>query len=98
MDATAANARTRKLSVIIDQTNMSSKSRRTKLEPFVKAGYTCVSLNFDVPMKTLQERLDKRAAETGKVIPPYVLTQMLSGYTPPTKAEGFTHIWDFEQS
>lgn len=83
-------------SVIIDQTNMASKARRTKLEPFVKAGYTCISLGFDVSDKVLRERLDKRAEATGKVIPPYVIKQMLSSYTSPTKAEGFHLHWDYE--
>jgi len=97
MEVNAASARVNGKSVIIDQTNMGSKSRRTKLEPFVKAGYVCASLNFDVPMTVLFERLEKRAMETGKVIPQKVVFQMLGGYTPPTKAEGFDHIWDYEQ-
>lgn len=96
MEQAGEQARAWKRSVILDQTNMSSKARRTKIEPFVKAGYTCVVLGFDVPMKTLFERIEKRGAETGKVIEHKVLYQMASGYTPPTKDEGFAHVWDYE--
>ena len=97
MESKAAQARKEKLSVIFDQTNMSSKSRKAKLEPFLKAGYTCASLSFDVHPKVLHERLDKRAIETGKVIPVHVLHQMLSGYKTPTREEGFAHTWDFQE-
>jgi len=98
MESDAEKAREGRLNVVFDQTNMSSKSRKTKLEPFLMFGYTCASLSFDVPMKVLRERLDKRAIETGKVIPEHVLRQMLSGYKTPTRDEGFSHMWDFQDA
>lgn len=96
MEWQAGNARAAGECVILDQTNMGSKSRRDKLMPFIKAEYTCISLGFDVPMSVLSERLKHRAETTGKVIPEHVIKQMLSGYSPPTTAEGFAHCWDYE--
>lgn len=83
--------------VIIDQTNVKRKSRRSKIEPFTAAGYTCLALKFDVPEEELARRLDARGAATGKNIPKTVLQDMTKSYLPPAKDEGWHHIWEYVQ-
>lgn len=77
--------------IVIDQTNMSRKARAKKLN-LIPRHYKKVAVVFSVPMDELQKRLDKRAAETGKNIPPHVLENMMKSYEEPTKAEGFENI------
>lgn len=82
--------------VAIDQTNVGTKSRRSKME-LVPETYTRVCLVFDVPEHVLRERLDKRAAETGKVIPPFVVKQMTNSWQTPSKSDGFDVIIEITQ-
>lgn len=80
-----------KKNIANDQTNCGTKSRRTKLETIPSAYYK-IALVFDVPDNVLRQRLDKRAEETGKIIPPYVVSQMAANWNHPTKSEGFDEI------
>lgn len=75
-----------KQDIIIDMTNMSEKSRKGKLKKLTE-DYTKSAVVFVVPDNVLQERLKKRAEETGKSIPPFVVNQMARSYQAPTKAE-----------
>lgn len=76
--------------VVIDQTNMHRKSRSGKLAmAAANSAFVKVAVDFDVQEKVLLERLDARAAATGKVIPRNVLYSMLKSYEAPTKVEGF---------
>jgi predicted kinase len=78
-------------SVVIDRTNMSQKTRRRFLS-LVPATHECEAVVFELDPAVLQERLDRRAAETGKAIPPFVIEQMRKSYQPPTTEEGFTRV------
>lgn len=82
--------------LVIDQTNVSGKSRRSKLEQIPKT-YVRACLVFDVPEAVLTERLAKRAAETGKSIPPHVIRSMASTWQTPSRADGFDFIIDVIQ-
>jgi tRNA uridine 5-carbamoylmethylation protein Kti12 len=97
MEAGIEKAILQRISVFHDQTNMGKKSRMTKLAP-VPGSYFKICLNFTVDDKVLQQRLDARAAETGKVIPPFVLKQMFNSYVAPSKDEGFDLIIEVDNS
>jgi len=77
--------------IVIDQTNMNVASRAKKLRLIPKQ-YKKIAVVFSVPDDVLQQRLDKRAAESGKVIPGNVLANMRASYQEPTKNEGFDEI------
>lgn len=77
--------------LVLDQTNCSSKARRTKMES-ISPTYVKVCLVFDVPDNVLRERLDTRARETGKVIPEFVLKNMTSSWQTPSTSEGFDFV------
>jgi tRNA uridine 5-carbamoylmethylation protein Kti12 len=85
-----------KKSVVLDQTNCSAKSRRSKMES-IPPSFVKICLVFDVSDAVLRERLDRRAAETGKVIPGYVLKNMMNSWQAPSKADGFDHIIEVVQ-
>lgn len=87
--------KTRK-NLVIDQTNCSSKARRTKME-HIPSTYTKVCLVFDVPDNVLFERLNKRSMETGKTIPSHVLKNMISSWQTPSKTDGFDFIIEVVQ-
>jgi predicted kinase len=82
--------------VAIDQTNVGAKSRRSKMD-LIPKNYTRICLVFDVSEAVLRERLDKRAAETGKVIPPFVVKQMTNSWQTPSTADGFDMIIEVTQ-
>jgi predicted kinase len=81
---------------VIDQTNCSSKTRKSKLR-MVPEFYTRVCLVFDVPISVLNERLEKRARETGKFIPPHVIKSMTNSWQTPSKSEGFDYLIEIQQ-
>lgn len=80
-----------KFNIMIDRTNMTTKGRKSLLAK-ASDDYTKVAIGFDIPDKLLQERLDHRAATTGKFIPPSVIKSMAQSYLPPSKVEGFKII------
>ena len=80
-----------KKNIAIDQTNCSAKSRRSKVA-LIPRDYTKICLVFDVPDNVLRQRLDKRAAETGKVIAPFIIKNMANSWQSPNKDDGFHHI------
>lgn len=77
--------------IAIDQTNVGSKARRSKSDLIPKF-YIKTCLVFDVPGDVLLERLNKRAAETGKIIPALVVKNMTNSWQTPTKDDGFEYI------
>lgn len=89
--------------IFIDRTNMAAKTRKSFLNKVNEYGledgkaWTKFAIKFDIPDKLLQERLDARAAATGKYIPPGVIKQMTAAYMPPTKSEGLDIIIDLAQ-
>ena len=98
MEQAGDAARKAWISVIFDQTNMTVKSRKSKLSPFIAEGYTCIALEFSLSQEILQDRLVKRETETGKVISQSVLDKMSAGYIPPTIDEGFSYVWAYDRS
>jgi predicted kinase len=97
LDAETAASRAAKRNVIIDQTNVKLKSRRSKIGPFRADGYTCLVLKFDVAQEELLRRLEVRGRATGKHIPKTVIEDMTKSYLPPSKDEGWHHIWEYVQ-
>jgi predicted kinase len=81
----------KKQNIIIDQTNMTVKSRARKLE-LVPKEYKKVAVVFNVDSTELQRRLDKREKETGKKIPSHVIDSMKTSYQEPSKSEGFNEV------
>lgn len=97
MEAAIDIAIQRGQTIIHDQTNMSRKSRAGKLKS-VPSKYVKVCLNFTVDDRVLEARLEKRASETGKVIPPFVLKNMFYSYNPPSRDEGFDLIIEVDNT
>lgn len=77
--------------VIVDQTNMSNKSRASKLD-LVPKNYERHAIVFWPEIEVVKARLEKRAKETGKVIPQKVIDSMLANYVPPSDREGFKSV------
>jgi predicted kinase len=80
-----------KQNIIVDQTNMSDKSRSSKMD-LVPKSYDRYAIVFWPDIKTVQKRLEKREKETGKVIPKKVIDSMLANFVPPSEKEGFKSI------
>ncbi len=76
--------------IIWDQTNLTAKSRRTKLNRIPK-DYKKIAVYFSVP-NDLRDRL---ASRPGKTIPEPVILSMINQLQPPTKEEGFDEIVAF---
>lgn len=74
--------------IIIDQTNLTKKSRREKLK-HIPAHYKKTAVYFIVDLKTALQRNTQRP---GKVIPPEILERMIKEYELPTNEEGFDTI------
>lgn len=72
--------------IIVDQTNMSAKSRRPKLL-LVPEHYKKTAVVFVVPDNLLRQRLIEREEKTGKHVPWKVVDDMARNYDPPTRAE-----------
>lgn len=72
--------------IILDRTNMSAKKRKEFLDA-IPEGYEKIAVVFSIPDNVLRERLDNRAAATGKKIPPMVITTMARSYVAPTRSE-----------
>lgn len=78
-------------SVILDRTNLSIKSRRA-FRAMVPAHYTRIAVAFEIDPLVQEDRLDRRAAATGKMIPMRVIRQMRASYQRPSHEEGFDVI------
>ena len=72
--------------IIIDRTNLNPKTRNRFLKD-VPVNYRKVGVVFEVSDDELQQRLDKRAVETGKTIPAFVIDSMRTSYIAPTLEE-----------
>lgn len=77
--------------IIVDQTNMSNKSRASKMD-LVPKNYERYAIVFWPDIEVIKKRLEKRAKETGKVIPQKVIDSMLANYVPPSDREGFKSV------
>lgn len=72
--------------IIVDRTNLTPKGR-AKLLSQIPPEYKTTAIVFEVAPEELQRRLKQRAEETGKLIPDFVVTNMMESYQPPTKSE-----------
>ena len=77
--------------VIVDYTNVSKKRRRGFLQD-VPGFYTKIAVVFNTDDKVVQQRLKKRAEQTGKSIPEDVYKESCRNWEAPTRAEGFDRI------
>ena len=77
------------MDVIWDQTNLTIKSRKRKLDMFTSDWWERTCVVFDISNDEWERRLAKRKEETGKTIPDYVLNEMRKSYQPPIPEEGF---------
>jgi predicted kinase len=77
--------------IIWDQTNLSAKKRKGVLSRLPK-GYLSIAVVFEVELDVIKARIKKRAEETGKNIPEFVIINMLKTYEKPTVGEGFNKI------
>ena len=80
-----------KQNIIVDQTNMSDKSRASKMG-LVPKSYDKYAIVFWPDIKTVYKRLEKREKETGKSIPQKVIDSMLANFVPPSEKEGFKSV------
>jgi predicted kinase len=78
--------------IIWDQTNLTMKGRRPKLDKLIAAGYDVVAVTFEIPDEELTARRRARAAATGKTIPPSIMESMGKTYVRPTRLEGFSKV------
>ena len=94
MEETVLNAVKDGRNVVIDQTNMTRKSRSGKLA-WAKQGqdYVKIAVDFEVEDKVLLARLDERAKATGKSIPKGIVFKMLKEHQEPTREEGFDYVF-----
>jgi len=77
--------------IVWDQTNVAPTGRKKKLKG-IPDRYYKVAVVFDVEDAELERRLAKRAEETGKSIPPHVLSSMRDSFIYPTREEGFDKV------
>ena len=75
-----------KKDIIIDQTNLTVKSRARKLNKLPKE-YKKIAVVFNIDADEMKRRLDKRVAEDGKSVPQHILDNMIGYYVPPSRSE-----------
>jgi predicted kinase len=93
MNNMAKNAFDNNRNVVWDQTNLSVKSRKAKLD-MVPAHYTKIAVYFPAPSKDEHKRrLDSRP---GKTIPPHILKNMIESIQVPSHDEGFDRVLVYE--
>jgi len=80
-----------KKNIIFDQTNLTVKTRRGKLSQLPK-NYARIAVLFEIDENELENRLNRRGQETGKVIGQKIVDDMRSRYEPPSLSEGFQQI------
>lgn len=75
--------------IYVDQTNLTVKSRKQKLD-HVPKGYIKIAVIFPAPgNEELQRRLDSRP---GKNLPDYVMRSMKNNFSRPRRGEGFDKV------
>lgn len=78
--------------IVWDQTNLTLKSRQSKLDVLREAGYDVVAVTFEIPDAELKRRREERAKVTGKDILPSIVEEMGRNYVRPTRLEGFSKV------
>ncbi len=80
------------LDFIWDQTNINVKSRKFKIKQLAKYNYEIHGIAFEIEKEIILDRLNKRALETGKIIPESIVNSMIKSYQQPSLDEGFNSI------
>ncbi len=75
-----------KKDIILDQTNLTVKSRAKKLNKLPEE-YRKIAIVFIVTADELERRLNERFAKTGKSVPEFILNNMIRSYIPPSHSE-----------
>lgn len=81
--------------IIWDQTNLTAKSRKRKLQQFNAAGgkdYRKICLFFEPDLQLSIERNEARRS-FGRDVPVHVIENMYSTHNVPKKAEGFDYVF-----
>jgi predicted kinase len=81
--------------IIWDQTNLTARSRKAKLQKFNEAGgkdYRKICLFFEPDLQLSIERNEERRA-FGRGVPIYVLESMFQTHEVPKKAEGWDYVF-----
>lgn len=79
------------MSIVWDQTNLTPKCRKKKLNK-IPSHYTKIAVYNQI---TLEEAMIRNQKRPGKTIPPNVLRNMHKVFVPPTEEEGFDKIIQF---
>ena len=79
------------MNILWDQTNTGLNARRKKLS-MIPSNYTLEAVTFELSRDEINRRLAKRQNETGKVIPDFVVDNMIADYIRPSKSEGFSKV------
>jgi predicted kinase len=79
--------------IVSDQTNLSKKSRASKLA-MVPNNYTKIAVHVATPPEA--EHKKRLASREGKTIPDHVMKTMAKNYNPPTHEEGFHEIHHYD--
>jgi predicted kinase len=90
MMSTLDNAIISRLPLVWDQTNLTKKSRKAKLDKLKK--YNVIAVAFEIPYEEILRRRNKRKNETGKDVPDHILQSMFNTYQRPSTDEGFSKI------
>jgi predicted kinase len=78
--------------IIWDQTNLTVKSRKSKVKKLIDAGYRVIAVFFDCSTDVAEQRRIEREQKTGKHIPTAAVQSMTAQLTPPSLDEGFEKI------
>lgn len=80
-----------KTNICLDQTNLSPKSRKRKLDLIAHKGYKKIAVYFDTPTEVIEKRLELRNL-TGKIITKKLLEDLRATFVRPSLDEGFDEI------
>ena len=90
----AENAIKAQKPVVWDQTNLTVKGRKSKLDLF--RGYYRVGYHFVTPKPVvLETRLNEEYRKNNKIVPPEVIARMAQQLEEPTLDEGFSEVNTF---
>ena len=70
--------------VIVDNVNLTPKSRKKFLQKAQKLGYQTIGVVFDVPLQTL---IDRQLSRPDKTVPTHAVAQQFNSFVPPIDGE-----------
>ena len=86
----------RKEDIIIDMTNVSSKSRNKFINRVPKKLYSKKCIIFATELSEIKRRNIERSKKDNKFIPEEVILKMMKSFTLPLIGDGFDHVmWEF---